>query len=882
MLQTLKPRLRAKIALLLFLPLFGLLCVGASSFFIARDILIDARGQKLQAVASGQESNVRHVVTAWHDRMNLISSRTSLRKLFKEQLENPSPENTDQMRAILRDAIAGTRAIEAVTLCGLDGANIVSINQHGHKQAKTCVEDPTQATRDIPIPVQKVWRETNGIVYALITGPIILGNEQLGTIQLILNAQEILDVTQNYDGLGETGETTLAERTPDGDAHFVTPLRHDDNLDLTLIVPKEKVEVPITDALAGRELILRGDHTVDYRGAPVIAATAYIPEMDWGLVVKYDRKEALAPVALLLELLLAITLLIFVLVALLGYRLSRSITVPLMALTRAVRTVQKGKTPEKVAVLSNDELGELATAFNELYTLQENQENALLQSRERLRAIFDTSVDGLVTIDEVGNIESFNKSCEEIFGYTEEEVLGKNVKILMPEPYHSEHDSYLSNYIETGHKKIIGIGREVKGKRKNGEIFPIDLSVAEVKVPGQKRLFSGIIRDITERKKAEEDLKTSEERFQIAVEGSSTGVWDWDISTDKLYWSPRLKEIFGVTDANFTPHFNEFESRLHPEDRDKVIKALEDHMLHKKPYNMEYRVRHGEGDYIWILARGQAIWDETTGDAIRMAGSVDDVTDKKNAERSLHKYSQLLAQRNQELERSNQDLEDFAYIAAHDLREPLRGLFNYASFLNEDYADKLGPDGKRQLESLMKLSQRLNDLVGSLLYYSRVGRQDMALQQTDITSVVQDIIEELDIYLNENNATVTIKGKLPPANCDSTRIGEVFRNLITNAVKYNDAENKEITISATVEDGIATYSVADNGIGIPEKHLETIFKMFKRLHKREDYGGGTGSGLTIIKKIVEQHNGRIWAENLPENAGAKFNFILNNTGANEE
>jgi two-component system, chemotaxis family, sensor kinase Cph1 len=229
-----------------------------------------------------------------------------------------------------------------------------------------------------------------------------------------------------------------------------------------------------------------------------------------------------------------------------------------------------------------------------------------------------------------------------------------------------------------------------------------------------------------------------------------------------------------------------------------------------------------------------------------------------------------LALLNVELERSNIELDAFAYVASHDLKEPLRGIHNYSTFLIEDHGDKLGEDGTHKLETLMRLTQRMEDLIESLLHYARCGRTEMLLQSVNLAEVVDSVLDVIKIS-QPATADVRIPRLLPTVQCDRTQVTELFTNLISNAIKYNDRSQKWIEIGYILPDEIdeqvpailnrsqTIFFVRDNGIGIRAKHLENIFKIFKRLHSASKYGGGTGAGLTIAKKIVERHGGNIVA-----------------------
>ncbi len=263
----------------------------------------------------------------------------------------------------------------------------------------------------------------------------------------------------------------------------------------------------------------------------------------------------------------------------------------------------------------------------------------------------------------------------------------------------------------------------------------------------------------------------------------------------------------------------------------------------------------------------------------RAAALEAEVTQRKEAEQALQHAAQ-------ELQASNRELDDFAYIVSHDLKEPLRGIQTYSSFLREAHGGDLGKEGLGKLETIGRLARRLQALIDSLLYYSRVGRLDLAVEETDLNQVLEEILESLGPMQQERGADIRIPRRLPTLECDQVRIGEVFRNLITNALKYNDKPDPwiEIGFTAGQNDRSANgkrppsgfggaFYVRDNGIGIRERHTERIFQIFKRLHGRDKYGGGTGAGLSIANKIVQRHGGRLWVES-EYGQGSSFYFTL--------
>lgn len=280
----------------------------------------------------------------------------------------------------------------------------------------------------------------------------------------------------------------------------------------------------------------------------------------------------------------------------------------------------------------------------------------------------------------------------------------------------------------------------------------------------------------------------------------------------------------------------------------------------------------GASDY---LAKGKI-------DSLLLERAIRYAIDRKRNELALAEQARALA-------RSNTELEDFAYIASHDLKEPLRGIRNYADFFIEDHGAKVGNEGLQQLQTIVRLTKRLEDLIETLLHYSRVGRVDLAMVETDLQDIMVQVLDSLQISLQEAGVEVRFPKPLPTIVCDQARVAEIFRNLVTNAMKYNDKEEKWIEIGFHANEGetAATnghgspspqrkpivFYVRDNGIGIPEKHRDSVFRIFRRLHGRDKYGGGTGAGLTVVKKVVERHEGKIWLES-EVGEGTTFYFTL--------
>jgi len=244
---------------------------------------------------------------------------------------------------------------------------------------------------------------------------------------------------------------------------------------------------------------------------------------------------------------------------------------------------------------------------------------------------------------------------------------------------------------------------------------------------------------------------------------------------------------------------------------------------------------------------------------------------------ALLRQANKLAEINQELERSNSELDSFAYIASHDLKEPLRGIHNYATFLLEDYEDILQADGADKLNTMVRLTKRMEELIETLLKFSRLGRQDLQLKPIDLNQLLQDTSEIFQINPAWSECQIQIPKPLPTVWGDRVLVEEIFTNLISNGFKYNKSPEKVVEVGwADAGDSsvrLVKFYIRDNGIGIRPKHIESIFRIFKRLHAPSKYGGGTGAGLTIVKKIVERHGGTIQVESI-YGEGTTFWFTL--------
>ena len=241
------------------------------------------------------------------------------------------------------------------------------------------------------------------------------------------------------------------------------------------------------------------------------------------------------------------------------------------------------------------------------------------------------------------------------------------------------------------------------------------------------------------------------------------------------------------------------------------------------------------------------------------------------------RQAEALERTNRELAQSNLELDSFAYVASHDLKEPLRGIHNYAGLLLRSHGDRLGEDGRARLDTVLRLTRRMDDLIDGLLHYARVGRIDLALDETDLDELLDEVLADLKPAIDAAGTAIRRTRPLPTVRCDRIRVREVFSNLAANALRYTDKPRGERWIEFRWEDGMAggppVFVVRDNGIGIAAEHQDRIFQIFRRLNARNEFGDGSGVGLTIVRRMVERHGGRVWMESVP-GEGTAFSFTL--------
>jgi PAS domain S-box-containing protein len=367
--------------------------------------------------------------------------------------------------------------------------------------------------------------------------------------------------------------------------------------------------------------------------------------------------------------------------------------------------------------------------------------------------------------------------------------------------------------------------------------------------------------DIDQLKRIERSLRVTQARLESTLEASSVGTWTWDIASDRLIadeFTARMFSVAAGAAAEGLPAAAYLQV-VHEEDRAHVADALERAIQLCSAYDIEYRVRQSGGAFRWLQARGR-VESDGAGQATYFHGAVIDITDRKLSELSLR-------DNNQQLERSNRDLEDFAYIASHDLKTPLSGIKSAALWLEEDLHD-LSDESRKLLGLMRSRINRMERLLDDLLTYSRVGRTDTAASETKLADIFASIVEVLN---PPAHIQVRVEGELSVIVTASAQLEQVLRNLINNAIKHHDKQSGEVVLSGKRVGDFVEFVVRDDGPGILPQFHDKIFQLFQTL-KRRDEVEGSGMGLALVKKLVEQQNSCITVHSQGNGTGAEFRF----------
>ncbi|VAX31560.1 BarA sensory histidine kinase (= VarS = GacS) [hydrothermal vent metagenome] len=705
------------------------------------------------------------------------------------------------------------------------------------------------------------------------------------------------------------------------------------------VMPKEylhliKNEAVQTNVLV-RELEINGKHVLDIQ-TPILAGRlghAFI-----GMDMDAVEKDAIIP--LVKQSFFYAAGIILVGLAIIMFILNRVLD-PILQLTEATKSIASGQNMhQKIEVSAEDEIGDLAHSFNSMMdeinkhrdqlehqvkrrTLEldisnqglELKNNQLNNSEARIRGVLDSMLDGIITIDVHGIIESANPAAERIFGYKFSEIHGKNINMLMPEPYRSEHDSYIENYLHTSRKQIIGISREVTGLRKDGSTFPMDLGVSEVFL-GDRRMFTGMTRDISKSKQEQFRRTMQHDLTRVLAEAQSTdeGVNKilqtftdhptWDLA---FYWS--LDSDSNILRSELGAH----STRLNRQAYEKFSRKTFATSFEKgeglpgrvwdsiKPYWIqnvsqdtnfprasvadEINIHGGFGfpifseEKLWgvmeVFTIDQADPDDNLIRLLEDMGSqFGQFMQRIESEMELAQATFVSELAKQEAQDANKTKSTFLANMSHEIRTPLNAILGFSQILLEEKS--IVGEQRRALQTIDTSGSHLLELINGILDLSKIeaGHMELIHNDFDLNDLLQDLIEMFKARCAKKGLIIEIQG-LPTEACpvhgDETKLRQILTNLLGNAVKFTD--QGEITLSLTLQENHHyLFSVTDTGKGIPLSAQDKIFEAFKQDeegHKK----GGTGLGLAISLRQLELMGSDLNLESEPGN-GSNFFFTL--------
>lgn len=549
--------------------------------------------------------------------------------------------------------------------------------------------------------------------------------------------------------------------------------------------------------------------------------------------------------------------------------LSRSLSRPLRRVVDQLEQFRHGdpatpvrRGPVEIVALSgalagmSAEIRERTTALEQEIAVRRRTEAALEDYVEKMRlftAVVESSDDAILSTDLECRITTWNPAAARLYGFTEAEAVGQPVSIIIPEDRREEHATLMSRLLRGEGTSPIQTVR----RHKNGRLIDVSLSLSPIIVDdGAIVGASAIARDISRR-------LVAEEKFRLVVEASPNGIVMVDGQGRIQLINTETERLFGYTRDELTGQPMEIlvppRFRVH-------------HPGMRDSYTAEPTTRSmGEGRELFGLRRdGTEFPIEvglnpiTTREGMMVLSVIVDITERKRAEAEIQRHTE-------DLQRSNRELETFAYAASHDLQEPLRMVASYVELLAKRYQGKLDEKADKYIFYAVDGATRMKQLINDLLAYSRVSTQGKPLVPVESNAVLAQVLRGLEALIRDAGGTVT-SDPLPTVMADPIQLGQVFQNLIGNGLKFRGTNPPQVHVSASEAGDFCEFQVRDNGIGIDPRYAERVFQMFQRLNTREEYAG-TGIGLAIAHKIVERHGGRIWFD-AAEGGGTTFHFTI--------
>ena len=507
-------------------------------------------------------------------------------------------------------------------------------------------------------------------------------------------------------------------------------------------------------------------------------------------------------------------------------------------------------------------------------------EKALRDSESKVRGIIESAMDAVITVDESQKIVLFNTAAAEIFRVPAAEAIGESINRFIPSRHNAIHTKQLTQNGESeGGSRVTASARQISGVRHDGEEFPLEASISEVQLDDGK-LYTLILRDITERKNAEEAVRRSKEQLKGVIGSAMDAIISVNDAQEIILFNAAAERMF-LCPAD--------EALGRPLDRFIPQRFRAAHKEHIKSFGRTHVTRRSMG------ALGNLYGVRSDGDEFPIEASISqidedggkiytvilrDISERKRAEernrRLNEELEQRVADRTAQLQAANTELESFSYSVSHDLRAPLRHINGFSKALLEDYADKLDDGGKMYLNEVRDASSEMAKLIDDLLRLARVTRSEMVRETVDLSALAHEVIEELRELEHERKVQSHVQPDMS-AECDRRLTKILLVNLIGNAWKFTSkVPEARVTFGQTNQNGVPHFFVRDNGAGFDMSYANKLFGAFQRLHSGSEFEG-SGIGLATARRIVARHGGKVWAESKVGD-GATFYFTLTNVG----
>lgn len=477
-------------------------------------------------------------------------------------------------------------------------------------------------------------------------------------------------------------------------------------------------------------------------------------------------------------------------------------------------------------------------------------------SRKNFRDIIDFSADAILALDKDKKIVLFNRMAQKLFGYSEVEIQGRPLDILLPQKARAHHDEYMHEF-EKAPERSRGMGKRstVQGLTKSNELIPLDISIQK-HPQGEKLRYSAVIRDMTDHFKTIEILEKSEDRLSRAQRITHTGHWEWTILTGELHWSDEIYRIFGQTKGVDEVTYDNFLKAIHPEDRDNVAKYVNWCVERKMPYAITHRIMCPDGTVKVVHEKGEIFCDEE-GIAVRMDGTVQDVTENWEREEQLRLVSE-------QAEAANRAKSQFLATMSHELRTPLNAIIGMSTMIEEEVFGPISP--KKYMEYITDIKNSGYHLLGhinNILDISNVEMKNFETIAVEVTpqrliDACIQIVTPLSMVKN-TRFTIALDEKIERVNVDASHCKKILVNLLSNAVKFSH-QGGEIRIGLEKDESEENiiFSVEDFGVGFDEDDTDNLFKPFTQedMNFARKYDGA-GLGLSIVKALTEAQGGKV-------------------------